>query len=110
MWYCYLIYSETKNRTYIGFTTDLQNRIKQHNGILPGGAKATKCANDWKYMKVIETNDKKSALSLEWYWKNKKNSKGKWQKTSGLNNRINRGDELINQNHYIYKDYLISNT
>jgi predicted GIY-YIG superfamily endonuclease len=108
MWYCYLLYSETKNKTYIGYTNDLQRRIKQHNGILSGGAKATNCANDWKYIKIIEVIDKKSALSLEWYWKNIKNSKGNWRKTSGLNNRINRGDKLINQNCIIYKDYLIS--
>jgi len=102
MWYCYLIYSELKNRTYIGFTNNLQNRIKQHNGILSGGAKATTLANDWKYIKIIESSDKKSALSLEWHWKNNKNSK-----TYGLNNRIVRGNELICQNSNIYKDYLI---
>jgi predicted GIY-YIG superfamily endonuclease len=107
MWHCYLIYSETKNRTYIGFTNDLEKRIKQHNGIIQGGAKSTRFANDWKYIKIIEVVDKNSALSLEWYWKNQKNRKEKWEKTVGLDNRINRGNELINQYSNIYKDKII---
>lgn len=77
---CYLIYSETFNTTYIGITTDIERRIKQHNQILKGGAKYTKRANDWKYMAVLSNLDRSNASKLEIEWK----------KSIGLHNRINK--------------------
>lgn len=43
-WIVYLLISKKINQTqysYVGITTDLERRLKQHNNILKGGAKAT---------------------------------------------------------------------
>jgi structure-specific endonuclease subunit SLX1 len=84
MWHCYLLYSESTNRTYIGITNNLDKRIKQHNQELSGGAKATKIAQDWKYQKTIQVPDKSTALSIEYQWK----------QVSGLEKRLILGDKL----------------
>ena len=70
--------------------------------------KATRKSNTWIYKCVIECKDKKSASSIEWYWKHKQNSNGKWIRTCGLYNRINHMKYIINEhsekieNHTIY--------
>ena len=73
---CYLIaFTEngTIKRTYIGITNNLERRLKQHNGILKGGAKSTKCSKAWFYHTVVSNfKDKGEALSFEWYWKHSK--------------------------------------
>jgi len=43
-WIVYLLVSRSinfYNYSYVGITTDLDRRIKQHNGLLSGGAKFT---------------------------------------------------------------------
>ena len=39
MWKCYIIYN--KNKSYVGITNNLNKRIRQHNGMIKGGAKYT---------------------------------------------------------------------
>ena len=39
-WLCYIVRSE--NRTYVGITNNLPRRLRQHNGEIKGGAKATR--------------------------------------------------------------------
>ena len=49
MWIIYLLYNARHNKTYIGITTNLERRIRQHNGFIKGGAKATACwAPGWR--------------------------------------------------------------
>ena len=65
MYYVYLIGS-TKNlqhKTYVGFTTNLKNRLLQHNA--GKGAKSTKGRN-WSYYYFKKFNSKKKALSYEY--------------------------------------------
>ncbi len=38
--YCYLIFTE-EGQTYVGATTEPDRRLRQHNGELTGGARAT---------------------------------------------------------------------
>jgi len=94
-YYCYLLYSTSIGMTYIGITNDLDKRLKKHNGILNGGAKATRKASDWEYRAQILFTEKTLALSFEWYAKHKTNINDKWVKTKGLDERLKRIDELL---------------
>ena len=74
MYYCYILCSlnpKYKNQTYIGFTDDPLHRIRQHNGIIKGGAKFTSKRKPWKLMLVVSNfPNKVIALKFEWAWQN----------------------------------------
>jgi predicted GIY-YIG superfamily endonuclease len=64
---CYMIHHHFQN-TYVGITNDFTHRLKQHNGIIKGGAKATKKFEDWTlgyYISGFES--KNEVLSFEWH-------------------------------------------
>ena len=66
--YCYCIQTNN-NKSYIGATNNFQKRIKQHNGLLYGGAKSTK-GYFWTPFIVIKGFENRSELlSFEWHWK-----------------------------------------
>ncbi|KAG7532955.1 GIY-YIG endonuclease [Arabidopsis thaliana x Arabidopsis arenosa] len=47
-WSVYLILSTTEPiKTYVGITTDFARRLKQHNGEIRGGAKASSAGRPW---------------------------------------------------------------
>lgn len=98
MWYCYLINSESyPNHTYIGSTNNIEKRLKQHNGLLAGGAKATKKHKDWKLVTIVEKENKSKAISFEYYWKHYQASTGKWYNTKpGIENKLKRLEEIKN--------------
>lgn len=65
---CYCLASET-GRTYVGFTVNLDRRLRQHNCELTGGAKATK-GQTWKrVLSVTGFPSQQAALQFEWKWK-----------------------------------------
>jgi structure-specific endonuclease subunit SLX1 len=75
-WYCYLIRSlrlkennhTYSNRTYVGKTNDPLRRIKQHNGILAGGAKRTMELRPCEMYCIMEGfPTEKDALKFEWF-------------------------------------------
>jgi len=114
MWFTYLLFSPTINTTYIGITNNLETRLDQHNGLKPGGAKATRRASDWKIVKYIKwesvevPNAPKSveapkilAASFEWYAKHKQNRNGKWTKAIGLESRKKRFEELLKEERFM---------
>ena len=57
-WMCYCLESATGS-TYIGSSVDVDRRLRQHNGELKGGARAT----------ARGFPDSKAALQFEWKWK-----------------------------------------
>eukprot|EP00578_Thalassiosira_sp_NH16_P002514 CAMPEP_0181135666 /NCGR_PEP_ID=MMETSP1071-20121207/32777_1 /TAXON_ID=35127 /ORGANISM="Thalassiosira sp., Strain NH16" /LENGTH=597 /DNA_ID=CAMNT_0023222335 /DNA_START=113 /DNA_END=1907 /DNA_ORIENTATION=+ len=79
--HCYLLRSLDPDhplKTYIGFTTHPERRIRQHNGILKnGGARRTKrSGRPWTFVCVIHGfQDKITALQFEWAWQNVNKSK-----------------------------------
>lgn len=82
--------------TYTGVTNNLEKRIKQHNNILSGGAKATKKHNDWTYVKTVQFDTKEDAMSFEWHSKHYKTKNGKWIHIgSGIQTKIAKMDELM---------------
>lgn len=58
-------------QTYIGATMDIDKRLKQHNGILRGGARATsRRPGQWHRICYVKGfTHWKLALSFEWHWK-----------------------------------------
>jgi predicted GIY-YIG superfamily endonuclease len=75
--YC-LATVDTPTLTYIGATVDGDRRLRQHNGELVGGAKAThKRPLGWYrvcYVRGFSTWN--AALSFEWHWKRFSKIKG----------------------------------
>jgi predicted GIY-YIG superfamily endonuclease len=55
-YFCYII-SNLNDLTYNGYTTNLKRRIRQHNGIIKGGAKATKNKDPWTYLAILTSCD-----------------------------------------------------
>lgn len=56
-------------KTYIGITPDLDRRLNQHNGLLAGGAMATK-GREWERICHVKGfPDHRAALQFEWRWK-----------------------------------------
>ncbi len=47
-WTVYVLVSVRTERTYVGVTNDVRRRLDQHNGQIPGGAKATRAGRPWR--------------------------------------------------------------
>jgi structure-specific endonuclease subunit SLX1 len=68
-WHCYLLQSTDKQRTYIGATVAPDRRVRQHNGEISGGARATKGREWTRIILVSGFPDEVAALQFEWAWK-----------------------------------------
>ena len=50
-WWAYILVSEANGETYVGVTVDVERRLEQHNGAIPGGAKSTTRGRPWRLAK-----------------------------------------------------------
>lgn len=96
-YYVYLLES-SNGSTYVGATIDLNRRLRQHNGIIKGGAKRTtgivNRGESWKrYCYVSGFPDWKSALQFEWRWKQL--SRKIKSKNSPIEKRIQALNQLL---------------
>lgn len=66
---CYCLLSD-RDTTYVGFTVDVERRLRQHNQEIQGGAKYTKGLHWKRIITVTGFPTKVSALQFEWKWKN----------------------------------------
>lgn len=67
MYYVYLIQSEAfPEQRYVGFTTDLKQRIAAHNA---GGSKHTSKFTPWRLVSYHAFADKRRAQEFEYYLK-----------------------------------------
>ena len=70
-WKCYLLATMDggSKKTYVGVTPDLERRLRQHNGEISGGARAT-AGRQWERIgHVSGFPDMRAALQFEWRWK-----------------------------------------
>ena len=69
-WFCYLLVAEDGS-TYVGATVDPDRRLRQHNGLIKGGARATaRKPGAWRRMCYVKGfPDNHAALQFEWRWK-----------------------------------------
>lgn len=95
---CYILVSRKDEKTYVGYTNDPKRRLKQHNGILSGGARYTTklLSSDpqehWEFLCIItsknEAFNKKIAMSLEWWIKHPQGKKKSAKCFQGPNGRL----------------------
>jgi predicted GIY-YIG superfamily endonuclease len=91
---CYLITSPHRGKTYIGYSSDPGKRIRQHNGLIVGGAKRTKRGRPWSFFCIVSGfQDKHQALSFEWHWQHP--SKG--LKGPSIDKRLNVLAKLLSK-------------
>lgn len=63
----YCLATPDERHTYAGVTCKLKHRLRQHNGEIKGGARATRISKDWRLIyHVSGLPDRKTALQLEW--------------------------------------------
>jgi structure-specific endonuclease subunit SLX1 len=64
-----MLQSTDGQRTYVGATVNPDRRLRQHNGEIVGGARATK-GRAWTRRYLIgEFPEERAALRFEWRWK-----------------------------------------
>lgn len=68
LFFAYVLGSRRKNdcRTYVGWTTDLERRLRQHNAGV--GAKSSR-GRKWMLLYFERCKSRREAMSREWYIK-----------------------------------------
>lgn len=89
---CYLIKCIKTSATYIGITNDFHKRLRQHNGVIVGGAKRTR-GKQWKaVLHVSGCMSKREVLMFEWAWQ-KRSDIGR--KCAGMTSKLTRLCNLL---------------
>lgn len=104
-YYCYILYPPNSNSdcTYNGSTNNLVRRLRQHNGEIVGGAKATKGKGPWEYLAVLEGfEDHHEALCCEWRIKHP-TGKTRPKKYCGKKGRIDSLNLVLNMDNWTSK-------
>lgn len=87
--YCvYLLINTSNKYTYLGITNNSVRRLRQHNGIIKGGARYTNAKRgegEWKYYLKIHNLTKREALSME---RTAKNLRRRARGTTPLDKRL----------------------
>ena len=78
-WWLYLLTSNGR-RTYVGITTELERRLAQHNGELPGGAKSTRPGRPWVLLRKWGPYSRSEASAHEYRLKRCPGARrGRWE-------------------------------
>jgi putative endonuclease len=62
---CYILFSKSKNRYYVGYTSDIEERIKLHNSGSFGYKSYTYKASDWDLFLIISCKTIEQAVFVE---------------------------------------------
>lgn len=106
IWCCYILKSCIyPNRTYIGSTNDVRKRLRQHNGEIAGGAKATSSIKPLEFLCIISKfEDRKKVCQFEWILKHPTGKKKRQSKYSGVLGKINTINDVFYTDYYINKN------
>jgi putative endonuclease len=63
--FCYILYSKSLNRYYVGYTSDIDERIKLHNAGYFGGKSYTHITSDWEQYLLITCETITQAIFVE---------------------------------------------
>ena len=93
----YLLVNTCNSNTYVGITNNKDRRLRQHNGEIVGGAKATREKGIWNFYAVLTGfSDHKEALCCEWRIKHPTNSRKRLPKYCGIKGRIDSLNVVLN--------------
>jgi len=97
--FCYIIRSD--NRTYNGYTVNLERRLRQHNGELKGGARSTQ-GRTWEYLAIVSDPNwtKQEAMKCEWWIRYPTRKKPRPKEYCGIEGRL-RGLDLVKNDNMI---------
>jgi putative endonuclease len=62
---CYILFSKLLNRYYVGYTSDIVERIKLHNSGHFGGKSFTNKSADWEIYFLIPCKSIEQAVAIE---------------------------------------------
>lgn len=101
-WCVYLIASTNPPfKTYVGVTTDFSRRLKQHNGELKGGAKASRAGRPWICACLVRGfRGRSEACEFESKWKNSSRKLPRKQKSVGKEGLEDKGQLLLLQHRH----------
>jgi predicted GIY-YIG superfamily endonuclease len=106
-YYCYILENSNEQyseQTYNGSTNNLKRRLRQHNGEICGGAKATSGKGPWKYMVILEGfQDHKEALCCEWRIKHPTGARQRPKKYCGRKGRVSSLNLVLNLDNWTSK-------
>nr|BDC16802.1 GIY-YIG nuclease [Sicyoidochytrium minutum DNA virus] len=114
-YYVYLLENPFARRTYIGSTTDIERRLRQHNSEISGGARYTtslsRVGRKWAVRVLVffpcdgdSRETKKTALRFEW---RAKRAAVTMRPISGLDARRVRMIELTGEDLFVGKCHVI---
>lgn len=68
--FCYIIAHSNGRSTYNGYTNNLQRRLRQHNGEIRGGAKATTrmTGGGWRYIATLTSPEWTAQRAMQHEW------------------------------------------
>lgn len=107
-YFCYIIVSPD-GRTYNGFSNNIERRLKQHCGLLKGGAKYTH-GRQWSYIVIIECIDCSypESLSCEYSIKYPTNKKPRPKEFCSPEGRIKSLINVFTNPKFIEKNFIVS--
>lgn len=89
-YYCYIIFN-SNNRTYNGYTVNTERRLKQHNGLLKGGARSTHNRGPWEFLIILTSPSWdciSTAMQNEWSIKYPTRKRPRPKEYNGAHGRI----------------------
>lgn len=96
-WCLYLLENDVNKKTYLGVSTNIERRLRQHNNEIKGGAKYTTnnlSNGKWILKLIVDNFTKSEALSYERILKNKR--------------RLGRGKTPLDRRMYLIKHFFIN--